>query len=220
MRSWWRSILEAWRQNDGEKRIALLQRHHIETRMLAKAATPSAQRNFLRMVKMVLTFAVDQRIRGDNPAAEIKMPAVASKGYHSWTEGEIAQFEARHPIGSKARLAMALMLYTSGRRSDAVSLGAQHFRGGVLNYTQHKNRNSNPVRLTVPIHPELVRIIEATPSGHLTFLVTQYGKPFTPKGFGGWFRDRCDEAGLHHCASHGFGRHAPVVWRRRAAPRT
>jgi len=52
--------------------------------------------------------------------------------------------------------------------------------------------------------PELTRIIEATPSSELTFLTTEYGKPFTAAGFGGWFRDRCDEAGLPHCSAHGL----------------
>jgi len=55
------------------------------------------------------------------------------------------------------------------------------------------------------VHPELRRIINSTPSGHLNFLVTEFGKPFTAAGFGNWFRDRCDEAGLPvHCAAHGL----------------
>ena len=43
-----------------------------------------------------------------------------------------------------------------------------------------------------------------TPSRHLTLLTTAYGKPFTAAGFGGWFRDRCDEAGLPQCSAHGL----------------
>jgi integrase len=42
------------------------------------------------------------------------------------------------------------------------------------------------------------------PADNLTYLVTVYGKPFTPAGFGNWFRDRCDEAGLPHCSAHGL----------------
>src|SRR3546814_13065565 len=38
----------------------------------------------------------------------------------------------------------------------------------------------------------------------MTFLVTEYGKPFTANGFGNWMRDRCDEAGLPQCSSHGL----------------
>ncbi len=40
--------------------------------------------------------------------------------------------------------------------------------------------------------------------GKPTFLLTDYGKPFTAAGFGNWFRVRCNEAGLPHCSSHGL----------------
>ena len=54
------------------------------------------------------------------------------------------------------------------------------------------------------MHPELREIIDATPSGHLTFLITELGRPFTAAGFGNWYRDRCNEAGLKHCSFHGL----------------
>jgi len=58
--------------------------------------------------------------------------------------------------------------------------------------------------LAKPILPVLADVIAKSPTGDLTFLVTQYGKPFTAAGFGGWFRERCDEAGLPHCTAHGL----------------
>jgi integrase/recombinase XerD len=131
-----------------------------------------------------------------NPAKEVAMIATNSDGYHTWTEDEIVQFEQRHPIGTKARLAMALMLYTTGRREDATRFGPQHVRGSRIVYTQAKNEHRKPVHMDIPVHPELKRIIDATLSGHLTFLVTQFGKPFRPAGFGNWFADRCKEAGV------------------------
>lgn len=42
--------------------------------------------------------------------------------------------------------------------------------------------------------PILRTVIDATPSGHLTYLVTSFGKPFSENGFGNWMRKRCDEA--------------------------
>jgi integrase len=60
------------------------------------------------------------------------------------------------------------------------------------------------VTLSIPVHPELQKVIDATPNNHLTFIVTEYGKPFTKAGFGGWMRDRCNEAGLPQCSSHGL----------------
>jgi hypothetical protein len=39
-------------------------------------------------------------------------------------------------------------------------------------------------------------VLDATPSGHLTFLTTSFGKPFAAAGFTNWFRDACNAAGL------------------------
>src|SRR5262249_56711098 len=47
--------------------------------------------------------------------------------------------------------------------------------------------------------------IDAMPKAeHLTFLVTERGQPFTPAGFGNWFRDQCDAAGLSKLSAHGL----------------
>ena len=39
---------------------------------------------------------------------------------------------------------------------------------------------------------------------HMTFLVTEFGKPYSVAGFGNRFRDWCDQAGLKHCSAHGL----------------
>jgi integrase len=38
----------------------------------------------------------------------------------------------------------------------------------------------------------------------MTFLVTEFVKPFTAAGFGNWFREQCDIANLNHCSAHGL----------------
>ena len=45
----------------------------------------------------------------------------------------------------------------------------------------------------------------------MTFLQTEYGKPFTEAGFGNWFRDRCDEAGLPQCTAHGLKKASATI---------
>jgi len=40
--------------------------------------------------------------------------------------------------------------------------------------------------------------------GDATFLLSEYGKPFTAAGFGNRFRKWCDAAGLAHCSVHGL----------------
>jgi integrase len=91
---------------------------------------------------------------------------VKSEGFHSWTDDEITQFENRHPVGSRARLAFALLLYTGQRRSDVVRMGCQHVRNGVLTVCQEKTR----AKLSIPLHPTLQAILANTPTGNMTFL--------------------------------------------------
>ncbi len=66
-----------------------------------------------------------------------------------------------------------------------------------------KTRQQKKV-LTLPILHVLQDVIDKTPTiGMKTFLVTQQGKPFTANGFGNWFREKCDMAGLKDCTAHG-----------------
>jgi integrase len=89
-------------------------------------------------------------------------------------------------------------------------MGPQHVRNEVLYWVRGKTERTTNTELAIPIHPELRRIIDATPSGHLTFLVTELGRPFKAAGFGNWFRDQCDMANVRHCAFHGLRKAASV----------
>ena len=89
---------------------------------------------------------------------------------------------------------MALGLYTGqARQADVIRMGEQHISREceILNWVRMKTENKTGFELAIPVHPELRRIIDATPSKHLTFLMTEFGAPFTAAGFGNWFRDRC-----------------------------
>ena len=127
-------------------------------------------------------------------------------GYHTWNVDEVRQFEERHPIGTKARLAFALLLYTGQRRSDITKFGRQHVRNGTLTFTQFKGRKQKPTTLTLPILPVLKRVIDASPCGGMTYLVTDQHRPrpFGDAGFGNKFREWCNQAGLRHCSAHGL----------------
>lgn len=166
--------------------------------------TPEAANGRVKALRQVFAFAIADEQMDKNPARDIPYIQTGSQGFHSWEIEEVEKYEERHPVGTKARLAMALLLYTGQRRSDIVLFGKQHVRGGWLKFTQQKNKRNKPVTLEIPIVPELQTIIDASPCGDLTFLVTEFGKGFTANGFGNWFRERCDEAGLPHCSAHGL----------------
>src|SRR5262245_10284013 len=111
-----RGILERFRAAYGERPFALLPAEWIET--LLDNKPPHAARSWLVTLRSLCQFAVKRGYRRDNPTANIKLASVKSDGFPDWTDDEIALFEAHHPIGTKPRLALALLFYTAQRRSD------------------------------------------------------------------------------------------------------
>jgi integrase len=194
-----RGILERFRTAYGDRPFALLPPEWIEAVLDAKP--PHAAQSWLATLRSLCQFAVKRGYRRDDPTANIKPGAIKSDGFHTWIEEEIAQFEAFHPIGTKPRLALALLLYTGQRRSDAVRMGRQHIRDGVLTVKQQKTGKP----LAIPVHPHLQTVLNATASEHLTFLVTATGKPYGGNAFSEQFRNWCDAAGLSkRCTAHGL----------------
>jgi len=194
-----RGILERFRARYGDRPFALLPAEWIE--LLLDEKPPHAARSWLATLRSLCQFAVKRRYLRTDPTANIKQRAIKGDGFHTWTDDEIAQFEAHHPVGTKPRLALALLLYTAQRRSDVVRMGRQHIKGGALTITQQKTG----VTLAIPVHPHLQAVLDATPSEHLTFLVTATGKPYGGNAFSEQFRNWCDAAGLPtRCKPHGL----------------
>jgi integrase len=195
-----RWTIERFCREHGDKRAATLQREHVVKLMGVHADRPNVANRLRAALRALMRHAVETGLRADDPTRDVKAIRARSDGHHSWTDDEIARFEQVHPIGTRARLALALLLYTGQRRGDVIRLGRQHVRGGILYVKQEKTG----AELAIPVHAELAAILAATPSGHLAFLVTRYGTPFKPTAFSAWFREQCDRAGLGHCSAHGL----------------
>jgi integrase len=196
-----RNILEAFRKAHGDKRIAKLERRHVLAMLDEKAGKPAARRNLLRVLRTLLALAVERGMCPTNPALGIKLKAPSTDGYHSWSEEELRRYEEHYPVGTKARLAVALLLFTAQRRADVVRLGPGNLRNGRLVFEQSKTGRP----MNIPVAPPLAEVIAATSViGATTFLVTEQGRQFTAAGFGNRFREWCNEAGLEHCSAHGL----------------
>jgi integrase len=165
-----------------------------------KADLPGAADNRVRALRRVFKWGLKNEHVRANPARDVEYVSKGSEGWHSWTPEELTKYEVRHPAGTKARLALALLMYTGARRSDVVKLGKGNVHDGWIKFSQRKTS----VVVELPMLSALQEIIDTTAVvGTTTYLVTNYGKPFTADGFGNWFRDRCNEAGLPHCSAHG-----------------
>lgn len=174
-----------------------------------KTAHREAARHRLKTVSQMFEWGLENDVDGvqSNPVRQVKYPKpLPGGGHHTWSAEEKVQYERRHPVGSKARLAFALLYYTGLRVSDVVRVGRQHIQAdGSLKVTLHKNRNRFPVTLQLPILAELRDVLEKSEVGAETFLINEWGTPFaSEKSFGNKMRDWCDQAQLPHCTAHGL----------------
>jgi integrase len=170
-----------------------------------RAAHPHAANNFLKAMRRLFAWCADPdggKLLKQNPTVGVKLLKGKNKdGFHTWIEQEIQHFEERWPIGTRERLALDLVLYTGLSRGDVVRLGRQHVSDGVIAFRMEKNRGDGMVY--PPLLPVLARTIAESPTGDLTFLVTERGTPFTKESFGNWFREACRAAGCPGSA-HGL----------------
>src|SRR5262245_1276185 len=196
----YRGTIERLCKEHGNRRVADLRREHVVRLMTARAEQPGAANGLRMALRVMMRHAIEIGLRADDPTREVRAIRTRTTGHHSWTDDEIAEFERQHPIGTRPRFAVALLLCTGQRRSDMIRMGVQHIRNGVLHVKQEKTG----AELIIPVHPALITIIAAAPRDHLTFVTTRHGKPFQGSAFSRWFREECDEAGLPHCSAHGL----------------
>jgi integrase len=202
-----RSILERFREQHGDGPVATLRRDHVE-KMLSDQPTPATARLFFGAIRSLMQYAVRAGMRKDDPTLGIKRPDVKGEIY-TWSDDDIAKFEAAHPIGTRPRLAMALGLYLGQRNSDIIKLGWQHLRPdpekpGRYIIRMRQQKTEEP--LDIPVHPKLQAILDTVPKTQLVFLQTQYNRPYArATAFSNWFRLECDRAGLSSvCSFHGL----------------
>lgn len=189
----YRNILERFRDSYGDLLARDLGPDQIKMIRDKGADRPGATRNLLKRLRVLYKFGIDRKLVSLNPVSNVKLPR-EGKGFRPWTEADIAQFVKHWPEGSRARLALALLLYTGQRRSDVVTMGRQHVRDGMLHVTQKKG--GGKVMLALPLHPELKRTLDGLPKDNLTFIMTAYGRPMTEAGFTKWFGECVVKAGL------------------------
>jgi hypothetical protein len=126
----YRRILDQLSLEHGHKRLHTLRKRHIRKLRDARAETPAAANNVLRMLKIILYFAVEEELLEVNPAARVK--ELKGGEYRSWTDEECAQFTARWAPGTVQRRAYAVALYTGQRRSDQVAMTRTHRSSGII----------------------------------------------------------------------------------------
>lgn len=180
-------------QTYGDKRIALLQRSHIEK--LLESMTPAAQRNWLKALRGLMAFALSENMIAKDPTQGVTpVKAAKTMGHMTWLEPQVAMYREHHKLGTVARTALELLLNIAARRHDAHLLGDQHIRQGRICWRPHKTLRTTNKLLKVKILPEFQAAFDAMqrPAGVLNFLTNDYGKAFaSAAAFGNKFANWC-----------------------------
>lgn len=192
----YRGIAERWRDVSGDLPLVRLEAKHIRAFMDKKADTPSAANNLLKVIRDMMAHAVDREMLKVSPTTGVKMLKARTEGFHTWTELEIAKFQATWPVETRERLAFDLLLYTAQRSSDVRMLGPENRISHGSKPFLHLVQQKTGVELDIPVHRNLLATLKAHPTNQRTYVATAAGDPFTAAGFGNWMRDAIRDAGL------------------------
>ncbi len=166
-------------------------------------ATRPGMANLTRAVlSNVIAYAIETGVRSDNPFSGLKPYRLGT--YHTWTDAEIAQFERRWPLGTRERLAFALLLYTGQRGGDVVKILRSDIVDGRIRVAQDKARKGTTNELMIPIHPALARALQAGPVVGMQHIITDArGKPL--RALTDLIEAAVKRAGLPaRCVAHGL----------------
>ena len=199
----YRGVLERFRKAYGDDAMRAFDAQRIQRIMNMMREKPDAAARLRKLLVQLFIVARRERLVPDtfDPVKDTRAPRkVDTGGYHRWSEEELAQFEAEHPLGTKPRLAFALLLYGAQRSGDVRFLTRKAIEGGRIQLKQSKTANA----VNVPIVAPLREALEAGPLGELLVLESNRGKAFTAKGFSNLLKRACIAADLPHCTAHGL----------------
>jgi hypothetical protein len=169
----YRLILEPLVEVHGHKPVALLERRHINQWRDARGETPGMVNMVVKVMRLVLSYAVENEYRRDNPAQRIKLFKLGE--HRSWTDEECAAFEARWPSGTMQRRAYMLAKYTSQRCSDIARMTRAHRKDGEIRVVQQQ-KTGTP--LWILEHRDLAAELALNGEDHFSLLTTTNDQAF------------------------------------------
>jgi integrase len=197
----YRYALEPLREQHGHRPVQTMTRDNLVGIIERLGARAPGMANLTRAVlQKMLKVALDRGRIASNPLAQ-KLTAYKSGSHHTWTDAELAQFEARWPLGSRQRLAFALLFYTGQRSGDVVRMGRADIAAGAIRVVQEKTG----VELSIQIHPDLLDALKAGPTKGLNLIGDAYGRPIKRAALSHLMRQAIRAAGLPaRCVPHGI----------------
>lgn len=202
----YRGVLEGFRSTFGDFALSRFDAARIAMLMNGMRDKPHAAARLRKLLAQIFKIGRRDKLVPAyfDPIRDTVAPKAKGGGYHRWTEDELAAFEAKHALGTKPRLAFALLLYSAQRSGDVRLLAHATIALGRIPLDQSKTGNA----VDVPIVEPLQEALDAGPLGAVMLLESNRGEPFTEKGFYNLIKDACVKAGIPHCSPHGLRKSA------------
>ena len=187
----------------GDAKYSRIEPRHVVA-LMEKKGGPAASNRLRKDLSQLYRFAAKMHgFKGQNPAPLADPHRTKRGGFRTWEDADIDAYRATHARGTKARLALEILLATGAARQDASALTRRNIRGGRIAYRRGKTGEL----VDLPLLPELAAELAYLRPDQMMLLAhgEQHGKGYTPESLGNWFRDRCTEAGLPpQCSAHGL----------------
>ena len=205
----YRGVLERFRAAYGDDLMRDFTAKRIQAIMNAMQHKPLAAARLRKLLSQLMMIARREELVAAtfDPVKDTRPPKAGEvdatgreRGYHRWSEAELAQFEACHPVGTKPRLAFALLLYGAQRSGDVRFLSRKAIADGRIRLRQSKTSSA----VDLPIVAPLQAALDAGPIGEILVMENKQKKAFTAKGFYNLVKRACIAAGLPHCSAHGL----------------
>ena len=173
----YRAALKPVLEAHGHRLVRELPKTAARNIIEAIGATRPGKANLTRAtLSQVMAYAIETGARTDNPFSGLKEYRLGT--HHTWTDAELAQFERCWRLGTRERLAYALLLYTGQRGGDVVKMVRNDIVNGYIRVSQDKARKGTTNELMIPIHPALARALKAGPVVGMQHLITDArGRP-------------------------------------------
>ena len=163
------------------------------------AAKPAMANITRAVLRLLMQYAVDAELRHDNPVAGLKAYRTGTR--HTWTDDELSRFEQRWSLGTRERLAFALLLYTGQRAGDVVKMRRSDVADGLIRVIQEKTGTE----LSIPLHPALIAAIKAAPAKGVMLIGDANGRPVRRATLTLLMKKAVELAGLRtRCLPHGL----------------
>lgn len=198
----YRQALNPFIEQHGDKRVAALAPRHAEKIIGEIGSRAPAMANLTRAVlRKVMRHAIKIGLRSDNPFIDVDRYRLGSR--HTWTDAELAAYEARWSVGTRERLAYELLLCTGQRGSDVVNM--RRPLAAEIVVRPQKTERSTGKELTLALLDRLSCALDAYPVKGLHLIGDKAGRRISRRSLTRLIREAVKDAGLPaRCTAHGL----------------